>query len=254
MKDKFADIDSVVGFIFLDDNEFRQVKLVNSAITSSNDELSIQSKIGEVLRLGRENEIKTVEFEDGTSYQIKIISIINPVKKIESLAIKPFGSPVILNDFILAATDNYSNYISNIENGLEIKHAYGTSARDIYVGGIQSFGWDASKLGSFCPQKLLFSKDCSKEGYSVWFLTYSNLNNYPNPKTNWLDYINGDFDIVKEYWKKLDSRFYDDKDIRITFARQKDGKYIYIGIFQVKETDLENKCKTYYRIEGNYPC
>lgn len=253
MEEKFADIDSIVTYVSLDDNEVSQVKLINSTIKNSEHELSIHSPIGKILRFSKEGEIKSFDNEED-SYQIQIISIINPIKKIEQVTIKPFGAPITLNDFISAPTDNYASYISNIENGLIVQHAYGTTAKEIYLNGVNLFGWDSSKIGSFGPQKLLFNKDCSPEGYSIWFITYSNLTTGSNPKTNWSDYINHDFNIIKECWKKIDNRFYDDKDTRITFARQKDGKYIYLGIFQAKEIDEENRCKTYHKINGNYCC
>ena len=254
MKDKFADVDSVVGYVSLDDNEYTQIKLVNDPIPSREDELSIHSAVGKALKLACEGEIRTVEIDEDFSYKIKVITIINPVKKPEQLTLNPFGTPIVLNDFISAANANYASYISKIESGLIPGHAYGTTAKEIYLKGVEHFDWSASKVGSFCPQKLLFSKDCSPEGYSVWFLTYSNINNDSNPKANWSDYINTDFNVIKEFWKKTDDRFHDDNDIRITFARQKDGKYVYLGIFQVKEFDEENKCKTYHLIEENYHC
>ena len=115
--------------------------------------------------------------------------------------------------------------------------------------GYYNFGWKYSKLGSFCSQKILWEKDCSREGYSVWFLPYSNLNNYKNPYSNWTNFVGSDFKVIKEYWKEIDDRFYNDEDVRITFVKQKNGQYLYLGIFQAQEMDRENRCKTYYRVD-----
>ena len=141
-----------------------------------------------------------------------------------------------------------------MQNGLVVGHAYGSKAQDVYKQGQEFFGWDDSKQGYFGAQQMLYAKNCTKEGFAVWFLTYSNLNNYTNKAANWIDFISSDFETVKEVWKNLDDRFFNDNEKRVTFAKQKNGQYLYLGIFQATEWDQENRCKTFKRIDLNYGC
>lgn len=246
MDKKFAGIGSTVRFITTDDNEFNEVKLVK--IARELNEVSENSKLGEALMLCVEGEVLTVNSVE--PYEIKIINIVNPVEKQKHSfqTISASGEPVLIENFIPASTGNYANLESDIRNGLVECHAYGRKAKDIYLAGCENFGWSYSKLGSFCSQKLLYDKNCSREGYSVWFLPYSNLNNYKNSMANWINLISSDFNVIKENWKVLDDRFFYDKDMRITFAKQKNGQYLYLGIFQAKEFDEVNKVKTFYKV------
>ena len=254
MDKKVADIGSIVRFVINGENELTEVKLVEKLNIASENEVSKNSTLGEALMFCHEGDTITVKATE--PYKIKIINIVNPFVKQKYLyeIVKPKDEPVLLDNFILADTTNHANYQSTFDEGLITGHAYGKKAKDVYCEGIRVFGWDYSKLDSFCSQKLLYSKNCSKEGYSVWFLPYSNMNNYKNNAVNWIDFINSTFDTIKEVWINLDDRFYNDKDKRITFAKQKNGQYLYLGIFQATEIDDENQCKIYHKLDGNYGC
>jgi hypothetical protein len=182
------------------------------------------------------------------------LNIVNPVEKpgVKEIKTKPKAEPIFVSDFIPASVGNYASFESSMNDGLNVLSAYGKVAKDVYLDGCKHFGWDYSKVGSFCSQKLLYDKDCSREGYSVWVLPYLNTNNFKNPKSNWIDFVNSDFNIIKEVWKEMDERFFTDDDKRITFAKQRNGQYLYLGIFQAKEFDEENRSKTFYKIDGNY--
>ena len=252
MEEKYVGLNSIVGYVCIDNEEFCEVKIVDSLKKESLNEVSKDSPLGSALLYCQEGEIRTIYTQE--PYDVKIISIVNPVAKQQpKIEIQTKGEkPIFLENFIPASTDNYASFQSKVEDGLIVGHAYGSKAKDIYCEGIRIFGWDYSKLGYFYPQKLLFDKNCSKEGYSLWFLPYSNLNNRKNPKANWRDFISNDFATIKEYWVEIDDRFYNDEDIRITFASQKNGQYLYLGVFQAKERDEDNSCKTYYKIEEDY--
>ena len=252
MEKKFAGINSIVGFVTLDDNEFNQVKIVVSKITNSKDEVSKDSVLGEALMFCEEGEVLTVQTQE--PYEIKIMNIVNPVEKpgVKEIKTTPKSEPVFVDDFIPASIGNYASFKSDMSEGLEVLHAYGKVAKEVYLEGCKHFSWDYSKQGSFCSQKLLYDKDCSREGYSLWFLPYFNINNYRNDKTNWIDFVDSDFDTIKEIWKEIDERFYNDYDKRITFAKQKNGEYLYLGVFQAIESDEDARCKIFQKIEGNY--
>ena len=250
MSDKFAGVGSTVGFIIVDDQEFNQVKIVDFA--KNENEVSKSSILGEALMFCKEGDEIMVRAQE--SYEIKVVSIVNPVKKDEPLSavVRPFAEPVLINNFVLASTDNYASFKSDMNKGLLVSCAYGKKAIDVYEEACNVFGWDSSKKGYFSPKKMLYEKECTKEGYAVWFLTYSNLNNYNNSAANWIDYVSSNFEVVKEVWKNLDERFFNDNEKRVTFAKQKNGQYIYLGIFQAKEWDEENKCKTFCRVAESY--
>ena len=252
MEEKFAGIGSTVGFVIVDENEFCQVKIVDSKITRSAEEVSKDSELGKTLMLCKEGETLFVESQE--PYEIKILNIVNPVEKpgVSEIKTSPREEPVLVGDFVPATYGNYASFESSFDDGLVPMHAYGRNEKDVYLKVCESFGWDYSKLGSFCSQKLLFDKNCSREGFSVWFLPYSNLNNYRNSATNWIDFISSDFEKIKEVWKEMDERFFTDDDKRITFAKQRNGQYLYLGVFQVKEFDEENRSKTFYKIDENY--
>ena len=247
MDKKLAGIGSTVRFFTIDDNEFYEVKLVKIAKNES--EISENSKLGEALMFCQEGDVLTINSQE--PYQIKVINIVDPIEKpMHSFqTTTATGEPILIENFIPATTGNYASFKSNMEDGLIVGRAYGRKAKDIYLEGYYNFGWKYSKLGSFCSQKILWEKDCSREGYSVWFLPYSNLNNYKNPYSNWTNFVGSDFKVIKEYWKEIDDRFYNDEDVRITFVKQKNGQYLYLGIFQAQEMDRENRCKTYYRVD-----
>lgn len=159
---------------------------------------------------------------------------------------------IVANDFILANADNYASFKSDMYDGLIVKRAYGKKAKDIYFAGCYRFYWDNSKIGSFCQQKKLYDVNCTKEGFSVWFLPYSNLTNSKNDSANWTNYISSDFTTIKEVWESVNDLFHNDKSKRVTFAKQKNGQYLYLGIFQVTEIDKKNKCRIYKQVDKNY--
>lgn len=248
---KYAGINSIIRYVVVGENELEEIKLVNAASRGSVNEISKDSILGQALMFCQEGDTVVVDAQE--PYEVKIINIVNPVEKPVPV-IRSFGDPILVGEFVSATTGNYANFQSDMQNGLVVGHAYGSKAQDVYKQGQEFFGWDDSKQGYFGAQQMLYAKNCTKEGFAVWFLTYSNLNNYTNKAANWIDFISSDFETVKEVWKNLDDRFFNDNEKRVTFAKQKNGQYLYLGIFQATEWDQENRCKTFKRIDLNYGC
>lgn len=246
MDTKFVNIDSIVNFITLDDNELESVKITKSKLSNSPNEISKDSLLGEVLMFHKEGDILTVPAQE--PYKIQILTIINPVpkQKNDPIIFAPNAKSFNVNEFVLADTTNHASYESNLSKGLIIGHAYGAKARNVYKSGILNLGWDSSKLTLF-SQKGFYATNCTKDGFSVWLIPYSNMNNYHNSENKCNYFINSKFDTIKEYWKPSTTPT-QATDKRITFAKQKNGQYLYLGIFQATETPPQNNCITYQKI------
>ena len=252
MDEKFVGIDSIVGCIVVGGEEFFEVKVVEK-VKDEND-VSYKSALGDALMFHKSGDMVTVKSPE--PYQIQIINIVNPVQK----PTKPFipesakENRFFVDEFVPADVGNYANVKGKMCDGLEVFRVYGTVAKDIYYDGYYHHGWDYSKRVFFDSLKILYATDCTRDGYSVWFLPYSNINNFKNPYSNWTNFVSSDFKVIKEYWHKIDERFEEDTEERITFVKQKNGEYVYLGIFQVKEWDREKGCKIYYKVGSNYHC
>lgn len=268
-----AGVGSTVTFRVLEDDETCQMTIVEPMDKKDYNQVSKFSELGKALmdcKKGDEIKVNAIE-----PYTISILYVSNPVKK--RIVQQPLKSEIVqqpqpkthskpidnsnkqsLNgsklgeDFILAQSGDYANFQSEVSDGLQLKHAYGTRAEDIYLDGVFCFGWNYAKRESFGRQQKLYDVKCTEDGYSVLFLPYSNLNDGRNEKVSWTDFISSDFKTIKEVWKDTDKEKFYDRTKRITFAKQKNGQYIYIGIFQAKIIDEEAKCKYYKRIGEEY--
>ena len=63
--------------------------------------------------------------------------------------------------------------------------------------------------------------------------------------------VNSDFNQIREYWRELDEGFYD-KEKRVTFVKQQDGKYLFIGVFEAVVFDQDRRYKEYRQIAATY--
>lgn len=268
-----AGVGSTVTFRVLEDDETCQVTIVEPMDKKDYNQVSKFSELGKALmdcKKGDEIKVNAIE-----PYAISILYVSSPVKKrivqqplkreiVQQPQPKTHSKPIdnsneqslngskLGEDFILAQSGDYANFQSEVSDGLQLKHAYGTRAEDIYLDGVFCFGWNYAKRESFGRQQKLYDVNCTEDGYSVLFLPYSNLNDGRNEKVSWTDFISSDFKTIKEVWKDTDKENFYDRTKRITFAKQKNGQYIYIGIFQAKIIDEEAKCKYYKRIGDEY--
>ena len=149
---------------------------------------------------------------------------------------------------------DFANVNFAVSGGFESMHAYGSVAQEIYREGCSNFSWDYSAVGYFAKMKLLYCEDVTPEGYAVWFLPHSNLND--SESNRWKNLISYDFNYIKEVWKDIDSTFdmFFDKDtVRLAFAKQSNQKYIFLGIYVCDYVDFENYIKIYKRVGLKYP-
>lgn len=248
----FAGLNSIVEFVTIDDNELYRVKIVDSIINNSQSEVTKESPIGEALMLCYEGEIITIYSQE--PYKIKIISINNPIDIDNATLLNDIYHYSPSDNFIPAEDKIISTNIFKMKDGLIPRKIYGNNEKDIYQEGIKIFNWNKSKLKSFCKDEVLYDTNCTPEGYSVWFLSnsyYLDGKSSPSP----CGVISNDFSRILEWWDKKDFNLYNffNFDNRLTFIKQKDGQYIYLGIYKVKDLDTKNGRRVFYRIGTNYP-
>lgn len=129
---------------------------------------------------------------------------------------------------------------------------YGTRAIDIYDECCNSLGFHSFERGKFGRQQELFAMNATKEGYCVWFLAHSNWTATKNGK--WENEI---FDSIKHIDEKWDDpmikRFGEDAEIRVVFAKQKNGMYVFLGVYKCLFIDDDKRVKRYEIISDKYP-
>lgn len=115
------------------------------------------------------------------------------------------------------------------KNGFEYYKTYGKKALDIYKNGCKYLGFDKSKSKFFNKLQLLYATDCSPEGYSVLMFAHSDVNGETNG--TWINIIDKD-----KYYIYTENREPQPKnERRITFVKQKDGYYVFIGVYKLAE-------------------
>lgn len=135
-------------------------------------------------------------------------------------------------------------------NFLSLKRGeiYGTAAQEIYDDCCKKFRWDRSKRGQFGRQQLLYAENSDYIGkQSVWFLAHSNWTGTNNGC--WINRIWNDT-IEEEYMDGYRPSTIDKTD-RIVFAKTKNGKYMFLGVYKI-ESQTHNK-RVYILISSQYP-
>ena len=68
---------------------------------------------------------------------------------------------------------------------LKVGFSAGTKAIDNYDRCCTLFGFKSSLRGNFAQQKMLYAKNATTEGYGVWMVAHSSLNeNYQQAKAS----------------------------------------------------------------------
>ena len=143
---------------------------------------------------------------------------------------------------------------------LNIGFSAGTRAIDNYDRCCTLFGFKKALRGNFAQQKMLYAKDATQEGYSVWMLAHSNLNESFNRNRRWYNIFDYP-DIIREIW------FYpsdisisqEDYSYRVCFAKNKEGSYVFQGIYEPQKIEWEEVMgktelvRTFKRISKVYP-
>ena len=145
----------------------------------------------------------------------------------------------------------YGENFSELQSG----KIYGKKGLDIYDSCCSKLGFNRAKRDSFNIRQIMFASRATPEGFAVWMLTHNDMT---GDAASWANIIEGEF--VYEVWNKDESR--SNSDIRVTFAKQGSGEYVFLGVYKFEGVKNINgfydgvfiKCiKTYKRIESIYP-
>ena len=130
---------------------------------------------------------------------------------------------------------------------------YGTASNRIYEACIPVFGFAQEGLKEFGWNNHMYAKAATKEGYSVWMLAHSNWTDTKNGK--WRNTISEGFRLITEDWGEnaagLEKELPD--EIRVTFAKDTAGVYVFLGVFKCALIDPEKRIKQYELISDKYP-
>ncbi len=105
---------------------------------------------------------------------------------------------------------------------------YGTTAQRIYQRCCSTLGFAIGKQGFFAPQKVLYATNATREGYSVWMLPNNSFTG--KNSSAWANVIRHDtiYEVHSD-WEK------GDQTTRVTFVKQGDGQYIFMGVYRFEE-------------------
>ena len=150
--------------------------------------------------------------------------------------------------------------MSEQQNVLKIGFSAGTRAIDNYDRCCTLFGFKKVLRGNFAQQKMLYAKNATKEGYSVWMLAHSSLNESFNRNRRWYNIFVYP-DIIREIWFNPSdiSMSQEDYSYRVCFAKNKEGLYVFQGIYKPQKIEWEEVMgkrelvRTFKRISQVYP-
>ncbi|MBQ8140930.1 MAG: hypothetical protein IJ038_04455 [Clostridia bacterium] len=116
------------------------------------------------------------------------------------------------------------------------------------------------KYTPFTYRKMLYAKYATKEGYSVWMLAHSSLNESFNRNRRWYNIFVYP-DIIREIWFNPSdiSMSQEDYSYRVCFAKNKEGLYVFQGIYEPQKIEWEEVMgkrelvRTFKRISKVYP-
>ena len=136
----------------------------------------------------------------------------------------------------------------------------GTKAIDNYDSCCSLFGFKKFLRGNFAQQKMLYAKNATSEGYSVWMLAHSSLNESFNKNKRWYNIFVYP-DIIREVWFNPSdiSASQEDVSYRVCFAKNKHGDYVFQGIYAPQKIEWEDVfgkkelVRTFKRISLVYP-
>ena len=139
------------------------------------------------------------------------------------------------------------------ESPLTAGKKYGTASNRIYEACIPAFGFAQEGLKEFGWNNHMYAKAATKEGYSVWMLAHSNWTDTKNEK--WRNTISEGFRLITEDWGENAAGLEKENlgEIRVVFAKDAAGAYIFLGVFQCMVIDQEKRLKKYELISDKYP-
>jgi hypothetical protein len=152
--------------------------------------------------------------------------------------------------------------MSEQQDILKTGFSAGTKAIDNYDRCCTLFGFKRALRGNFSMMQMLYAKNATPEGYSVWMVAHSNLNeSYHKAKESGRKWYNKFVypDTIKKIWLYPDE-YIEDNSTRVCFAKEKNGKYVFQGIYKPIDAGWEDLntgkiewIRTFKRISKVYP-
>ncbi len=128
---------------------------------------------------------------------------------------------------------------------------YGDNAFEMYEECSAIFGWNRNNAFEFDGSHQWYASKTTLEGYDVWVLYH---NNWTDTRTShWLNELSDDEERIIEHNCNPGSYYWtEDYGMRLVFARNKAGEFLFLGLYEVESVDYEKKIKTYKRIAREY--
>lgn len=151
------------------------------------------------------------------------------------------------------------NYVEELsealdEHRLHYPNEYGTSAYEIYCHLCDWLYFRDEFKENFKPRQILYAEKATEDGCEdVWFIAHSNWNSSRTSK--WENYVhpNGDYIIEKCLLSYQEHENMDKPQReRVTFIKQSDGTYMFLGIYELENYDLIKKERRYKRVSTDY--
>ena len=140
------------------------------------------------------------------------------------------------------------------EHCLHYPNEYGTSAYNIYCDLCERLFFKEEFKDNFKPRQILFAEKATEFGdEDVWFIAHSNWNSSSTSKWENFVHPNGDYIIEKCLlsYQKHEEMDKPERE-RITFIKQSNGEYMFLGVFELESYDLVKKERKYKRISSDY--
>ena len=134
-----------------------------------------------------------------------------------------------------------------------------TVAHSAYRMLAHCYKWNLLLASNFEPRRLLYAKNATEEGYSVWILAHSNLISEEDPNGLWKNKFKKDMLLEQRFPEaviKYEEELYCDQTKRVVFAKKASGKYYFMGIYEpvdLEEIEDDYYVKTYKRVSTQNP-
>lgn len=137
---------------------------------------------------------------------------------------------------------------------------YGTKAKDVYTLCCEWFGWDRDLTKEFGMMKPLFAHKVADNGnLDVWMICHSNwcgdilIDDIQSGTRKHRNFIYADLSRIDEFQQNAPFDDIYPMQNRITFAKNKKGQYVFLGVYRAKEPNSKAPDREFYLVSDSYP-
>lgn len=138
--------------------------------------------------------------------------------------------------------------------------AYGTKAKTVYLECCEEFGWDKYLANEFGMMKPLFGHKAADGGRrEVWFICHSNwygdllIYDTASGDVKHRNLISKDWSRIEEFQQEAPHTNEYPLQERITFAKNKLGQYVFLGVYRAKEPNSKSPDRVFELVSKLYP-